>query len=88
VVTGISHCIVYSARSIGSQACDVYVTCNDALFRINCFGIELVLCNFKLYLMKFVLTNGLLSDIFFIAFFMNCVVAITEYLHSNHFQYQ
>jgi len=40
---------------------------------MNCFGpgIELVLCDFKLYLTRFVLTKSLLFDTFFIVFFYN-----------------
>jgi len=52
------------------------------LFLINCFGIELVLCD--LYLIRFFLTMGLLSDTFPI-FFTNCVVVIIVFLNSNGF---
>jgi len=55
------------------------------LFLKNCFGIELVLCD--LYLKRFFLTKGLLSDTFAI-FFTNCVVVIIVFLNSNGFQYQ
>ena len=59
---------LYSARGIGSQACDVYVTCDDVRC-LNGFGIELVLCNFKLYLTRFFLSTGLFFDTFFIVMF-------------------
>jgi len=55
------------------------------LFLINCFGIELVLCD--LYLTRFALRKdfyGTLSSLFF----ANCVGVITEYLNSKHFQCQ
>jgi len=58
------------------------------LFFINCFGIELVLCDFKLFSTRFVLTEGLSLETFFFVFFTNCVVGINEYLNSNHFQFQ
>jgi len=57
------------------------------LFLINCFGIELILRDFKLYLTWFVVKKGWSFDTFFIVSFTNCVVVITEYLNSNHFQY-
>jgi hypothetical protein len=51
-----------------SSHCDVYVTCDDVRrFFINCFGIELELCD--LYLTRFDLTKGLLLDTFFIDVF-------------------
>jgi len=45
-----------------SSICDKYVTCT--LFLINCFGIEMVLCD--LYLKRFDLTKGLLFKTFVI----------------------
>ena len=56
------------------------------LFLIICFEIELVLCDFKLYLTGFSLKKSLLCDIFFLL--TNCVAVIPEYLNSNNFQYQ
>ena len=53
---------------------------------INCFGIELVLCD--LYVTRFDLAKGLLFDTFIIAVFTSCVVVITEYLNPNNFEYQ
>jgi len=69
-------------RGIGSQACNVDLMCKHVVF-LNCFGIELMLCD--LNLTRFVLTKGFLFDTFFIVFFTNCVVVITEYLNSNLF---
>jgi len=46
----------------------------------------MVLCH--LYLTRFHLTKGLIIDTFFIVFFANCVVVISEYLNSNQIQYQ
>ena len=59
------------------------ILCVSTLFFLNCFGIELMLCD--LNLTRFVLTKGFLFDTFFIVFFTNCVVVITEYLNSNLF---
>ena len=50
------------------SSCDVAVMCDDVrCFCMNCFGIELVLCD--LYLTRFDLTKDLLSDTFFIDVF-------------------
>jgi hypothetical protein len=40
---------------------------------INSFGIELVLCDFKFYHTRFVLTKGLLFALSLLLFFTNCV---------------
>jgi len=58
----------YSARGIGSQA-SVDEAVDEERWAgkthlLNCFGIEMVLCD--LYLKRFVLTKGLLSDTFVI----------------------
>ena len=50
-----------------SSNCDVCVTCVDVSFIINCFGIELVLCD--LHVTRFDLAKGLLFDTFFIVVF-------------------
>ena len=88
VITGISHCIDWFCEKywLAGVWCLCYVWWH-MLFLINCFGIELVLRDFKLYLMWFVVKKGWSFDTFFIVFFTNCVVVITEYLNSNHFQY-
>jgi len=87
VVTGISHCIVLFCERywLGSVWRLCYVWWHT-LFLIKKFGIELVLCDFKLYLTKFDLTKGLLFFTFFTVYKLcRCV---TEYLNSNHFLYQ
>jgi len=89
VVTVISHCIVLFCERylLAGVWCLCYVWWHT-FFIINCLGIELVLCNFKLYPTRFVLTKGLLFNTLFIVFFTNCVVVITEYVNSNHCQYR
>jgi len=65
VVTGISHWIVLFCERY--WLADMWCLCFVwwcTLFLINCFGIELVLCD--LYLTRFVLTKGLLFDTLFI----------------------
>jgi len=59
--------------------------CLVTLFLINCFGIEMVLCD--LYLKRFDLTKGLLFDTFVLLFGTNCVVTIIQYWSSNHFHH-
>ena len=70
VVISISHKIVLFCERywLAGVWCLCYVWWRMLLL-INCSGIELVLRDLKLYLTKFVLTKGLLSDTFFIAFF-------------------
>ena len=74
-----------------STNCYSHVTCVDVYCQvayINFFGIQLVLCDWPVYLTRFDLTKGFLFDTSFIAVFTNFVVVVTEYLNSNHFQYQ
>ena len=47
-----------------------------------------MLCDFKLYLARVVLKEGVLFDTFFAFIFTSCVVVITEYLNSNPFHYE
>jgi len=70
VVNSISHKIVLFCERywLAGVWCLCYVWWRTLLL-INCSGIELVLCDFKLYLTRFVLAKSLLSDTFFIVFF-------------------
>ena len=52
-----------------SNSSGVYLTCDDVLILINCFGIKSVLCN--LYLTRFDLRKGLYFDTLIIAVFYN-----------------
>jgi len=60
--------------------------CWHTLFLVNCFGIELVLCD--------CISRGLIWQrvcyltLFSLLLCTNCVVGITEYWSSSNFQYQ
>jgi len=71
MVTSISYCILFFCERCWLAGVPRWCWCYvwwHTLFFINCFGIELVLCDFKLYLTRFVL--GLLFDTFFLVVFL------------------
>jgi len=81
--------LFYPARGIGSQA-SVGAAVHEQLWAgkthlINCFGIEMVLCDS--HLKRFDLTNGMLFDTFVILFGTNYVVVITQYWNSKKFHH-
>jgi len=94
VVTALSHALwrVLSNKGIWVlgivQICRLWVRHFPCcmLFLINCFRIEMVLCD--LYLKRFELTKSLLFYTFSIAVWYKYAVMITQYWSWNHLNHQ